>query len=119
MNRKLDLRTGKPVWMAYRAPRVETKRLVRDIKTDVLVVGMGISGAMIAEALTADGLDVVVIDRRGAIVGSTPATTALRHGVYLHPWHNMFLSLAHGEAEIDLALEATDKALAAVAQRRG
>ena len=77
MNRKLDLRTGKPVWMAYRAPRVETKKLVRDIKTDVLVVGMGISGAMIAEALTADGLDVVVIDRRGAIVGSTPATTAL------------------------------------------
>lgn len=77
MNRKLDLRTGKPVWMAYRAPRVATSRLVRDIKTDVLVVGMGISGAMIAEALTADGLDVVVIDRRGAMLGSTPATTAL------------------------------------------
>nr|WP_295469482.1 FAD-binding oxidoreductase [Mesorhizobium sp.] len=77
MNRKLDLRTGRPVWMAYRAPRVETSKLVRDIKTDVLVVGMGISGAMIAEALTADGMDVVVIDRRGAMLGSTPATTAL------------------------------------------
>jgi hypothetical protein len=31
----------------------------------------------------------------------------------------MFLSLAHGEAEIDRALEATDKALATVAQRHG
>jgi glutamate-1-semialdehyde aminotransferase len=30
----------------------------------------------------------------------------------------MFLSLAHGEAEIDQALEATDKALAAVAKRQ-
>jgi glutamate-1-semialdehyde 2,1-aminomutase len=51
--------------------------------------------------------------------GNLFAATGLRHGVYLHPWHNMFLSLAHGEAEIDRALEATDKALAAVAQRHG
>jgi glutamate-1-semialdehyde 2,1-aminomutase len=49
--------------------------------------------------------------------GNLFADTALRHGVYLHPWHNMFLSLAHDEADIDQALEATDKALAAVAQR--
>jgi glutamate-1-semialdehyde 2,1-aminomutase len=51
--------------------------------------------------------------------GKLFAATALRHGVYLHPWHNMFLSLAHGEAEIDRALEATDQALAAVAGRYG
>jgi glutamate-1-semialdehyde 2,1-aminomutase len=51
--------------------------------------------------------------------GNLFAATALRHGVYLHPWHNMFLSLAHGEAEIDRALEATDQALAAVARRFG
>lgn len=77
MTRKLDLRTGTPVWTAYRAPRVPVATLSRDMKTDVLVVGMGISGAMIAEALTADGLDVIVIDRRGPLKGSTPATTAL------------------------------------------
>lgn len=77
MIRKLDLRTGRPVWFSYRAPRVTENRLVRDIKTDVLVIGMGISGAMIAEALTADGHGVVAIDRRGPMLGSTPATTAL------------------------------------------
>jgi len=77
MNRKLDLRTGNPVWTAYRAPPVPTGKLTRDIKTDVLVVGMGISGAMMAEALTCDGHDVVVIDRRGPMKGSTSATTAL------------------------------------------
>ena len=38
---------------------------------------MGISGAMIAEALTGVGLSVVAIDRRGVIKGSTAATTAL------------------------------------------
>ena len=38
---------------------------------------MGISGAMMAEALTAEGLSVVCLDRRGPMKGSTPATTAL------------------------------------------
>jgi len=42
-------------------------------------------------------------------------TTALRHGVYLHPWHNMFLSAAHSEEDIDRALEATQLGLKAVA----
>ncbi|MGN6467275.1 MAG: NAD(P)/FAD-dependent oxidoreductase [Rhizobiaceae bacterium] len=77
MKRKLDLRTGTPVWMAYRSPSVPTNKLKRDVAADALVVGMGISGAMIAEMLTAAGLSVIVIDRRGPIRGSTAATTAL------------------------------------------
>lgn len=47
--------------------------------------------------------------------GSLFARTALAHGAYLHPKHNMFLSTAHTPASIDVALEATDAALAAVA----
>ncbi len=62
---------------AYRAPRVPVARLTRDIRAGVLVVGMGISGAMVAEALSAAGHAVVMIDRRGAVLGSTAATTAL------------------------------------------
>lgn len=77
MQRKLDLRTGRPVWFAYRAPRVPATKLTRDIRAEVLVVGMGISGAMIAEALARRGHDVVMIDRRGPVQGSTAATTAL------------------------------------------
>jgi glycine/D-amino acid oxidase-like deaminating enzyme len=56
---------------------VPVTRLRRDIRTEVLVVGMGVSGAMVAEALTADGHAVVAIDRRGPLLGSTAATTAL------------------------------------------
>lgn len=47
------------------------------------------------------------------------ATQALRGGAYLHPKHNMFLSLAHTAADIDRALEATDAAFAAVARMAG
>ncbi len=77
MARQLDLRTGRPVWTAYRAPRISVEPLARDARTEVLVVGMGVSGAMIAEALTAEGREVLVIDRRGPMRGSTSATTAL------------------------------------------
>ena len=77
MPRKLDLRTGRPVWFAYRAPRVPAQPLARDARCDALVVGMGISGALIADALAEAGLSVIAIDRRGPLKGSTPATTAL------------------------------------------
>jgi glutamate-1-semialdehyde 2,1-aminomutase len=39
---------------------------------------------------------------------------AVSAGVYLHPVHNWFLSTAHTDDEIDLALERTDDAFAAV-----
>jgi glutamate-1-semialdehyde 2,1-aminomutase len=41
---------------------------------------------------------------------------ALHRGVYLHPKHNMFLSLAHTAADIDFALSVTDEAFKIVAR---
>src|SRR5271155_3576842 len=74
---KKDLRSGTPVWMAYPRRIASAKRITRDLKTDVLVVGAGISGALIAYTLARDGHKVAVIDRRGPLMGSTPASTAL------------------------------------------
>lgn len=51
--------------------------------------------------------------------GNAFTVEALQHGVYLHPWHDMFLSAAHTDADIDRALEATEKAMAVVARRFG
>jgi glutamate-1-semialdehyde 2,1-aminomutase len=47
------------------------------------------------------------------------STACLRHGVYLHPWHNWFLSAAHTEADIAAALEGTDRAFAETRARFG
>ncbi|MFZ9407038.1 MAG: aminotransferase class III-fold pyridoxal phosphate-dependent enzyme [Burkholderiaceae bacterium] len=44
---------------------------------------------------------------------------ALQRGVYLHPKHNMFLSLAHTESDIDEALQATQGAFEALARSLG
>ncbi|MGU9979075.1 NAD(P)/FAD-dependent oxidoreductase [Phreatobacter sp. HK31-P] len=56
---------------------IPSRKLMRDITADVIVVGAGISGAMVADALTDAGLKVVILDRRGPLMGSTPASTAL------------------------------------------
>ncbi len=74
---KRDLRTGRPVWMERRLPAIASSALTRAVSCDVLVVGAGISGAIIAEALSDAGLHVVIADRRGAVQGSTVASTAL------------------------------------------
>jgi glutamate-1-semialdehyde 2,1-aminomutase len=50
------------------------------------------------------------------IKGYRFVTEALMRGVYLHPKHNMFLSMAHTEADINFALQVTDAAFAAVAK---
>jgi glutamate-1-semialdehyde 2,1-aminomutase len=42
---------------------------------------------------------------------------ALQHGAYFHPKHNMFLSTAHTEADIDRALDAADAGFALVARQ--
>jgi glutamate-1-semialdehyde 2,1-aminomutase len=47
------------------------------------------------------------------------ATEALRGGAWIHPQHNMFLSAAHTDADIDRALQATDGAMSAVRKSFG
>jgi glutamate-1-semialdehyde 2,1-aminomutase len=55
---------------------------------------------------------VLVDGDRDLRTGSALCLAALRHGIYLHPRHNMFLCAAHGPAEIDRAIEGVDAAFA-------
>jgi glutamate-1-semialdehyde 2,1-aminomutase len=50
-------------------------------------------------------------------LGNRFVIEALNRGAYLHPWHNMFLSAAHSEADIDEVLEATTGAFQAMRER--
>ncbi len=47
--------------------------------------------------------------------GNAFCAAALRAGAYFHPKHNMFLSTAHGPADIDRGLEAAEAGFRAVA----
>jgi glycine/D-amino acid oxidase-like deaminating enzyme len=71
------LRAGRSIWEGRNAPTVTRQRLSEDTRIDVLVMGAGITGALIADALARTGLKVAVVDKRGLAKGSTMASTAL------------------------------------------
>ena len=62
---------------------------------------------------------VLFADDADVAKGRLFASEALRGGAWVHPQHNMFLSAAHTDADIDRALQATDVALAAVRKNFG
>lgn len=70
------LRSGRPPWMVAGAP-LPTTPLTADCRVDVVIVGAGITGALAAEAVTATGASVLVIDRGTPGGGSTAASTAM------------------------------------------
>ena len=53
-------------------------------------------------------------DDPGYAKGFAFCAAALREGTYFHPKHNMFLSVAHAEADIDRALAAAEAGFAVV-----
>lgn len=72
-----NLRTGKTLWRSMRVPTISTEKLTKDQKADVVVIGAGITGAMVASQLSAAGFSLILLDRRGPLKGATSATTAL------------------------------------------
>lgn len=73
---KRDLRTGRPLWADGFGIGVPYGALSTPIEVDVVIVGAGISGAFMAHELAPD-FCVAVVDRRGPVLGSTMASTAL------------------------------------------
>jgi len=65
------------VWARSYGTSVQTSPLTRDVHTGVVVVGAGISGALMARELVRRGHDVTIVDRRAPVLGSTLASTAL------------------------------------------
>lgn len=72
-----DLHDGNPLWSGSGSLSLPVEVLQKDISTDVVIIGAGISGALMAEELGSTGLRVVLLDKRSPGHGSTMATTAL------------------------------------------
>lgn len=73
----MDLHDGTPFWPRRDGILGVHPPLTADASCDVVVVGAGITGALIALELVHRGLDVVVLDRRDAGGGSTSASTSM------------------------------------------
>lgn len=73
----MNLKSGAPFWVVKNGLMHSYPRLRQNIECDVLVVGAGITGALIGDHLARAGMSVGVIDQREAGWGSTAASTAL------------------------------------------
>ncbi|MGE3109006.1 MAG: NAD(P)/FAD-dependent oxidoreductase [Phycisphaerales bacterium] len=73
----MDLLGGAPFWLLRAGIRSVAPPLTKDATADVLVIGSGITGSLVALALAERGLRVIVVDRRDLCTGSTMASTAL------------------------------------------
>ena len=73
----MDLKSGYPFWAIRNGLMTAFPKLQKDIRCDVLIVGAGITGALIAHVMNKAGLSVCVVDKRDVAWGSTSASTAL------------------------------------------
>lgn len=73
---QVDLRGGASPWFNRTGP-IRRAPLTENLRCDALIVGCGITGALMAERLTRQGLDVILIDRELPGRGSTAASTAM------------------------------------------
>ncbi|MCF6402669.1 FAD-binding oxidoreductase [Chitinophaga filiformis] len=73
----MDLHAGYPYSLVKYGLPFNYPRLDHDVKTDVLIAGGGISGALAAYYLTAAGIPAIVADSRTIGLGSTCASTSL------------------------------------------
>lgn len=75
--RHLDLHSGYPFWLLRDGIPYDYPKLDQSLKVDVIVLGGGISGALMAYYLTQSGLSAAVVDARSIGIGSTCASTGL------------------------------------------
>ena len=72
-----SVRSTQPYWLLRNGIGNATDAVDRSVECDVVVVGAGITGALVANEFVAAGRKVVVIDQRDNALGSTSASTAL------------------------------------------
>ena len=109
-----DLRTGVPLWLSGGDPTSLPNLPPDGLIVDVAIIGGGVSGALVADAMLQAGQSVAVFDRRGLVKGSTPASTALLQFEIDQP-----LTILGGKIGEARAARAYWRSAAAIGQLRG
>lgn len=73
----MKLRSTETFWPLKNAMNTSYPSIDTDIKTEILIIGGGITGALMAYKLITQGKKIVLVDRRDVGNGSTAASTAL------------------------------------------
>lgn len=111
----MDLKSGYPYWAIKNGLMHAFPQLQEDIRCDVVVIGAGITGALIADELANHSHEVVVLDQRDAAWGSTSASTALLQ--YEIDTHMVDLAEMYGEENALLAYRSCADAIDMLADK--
>lgn len=73
----MDLKSNEPFWLVKNGIVSSYPSLREDATCDVLIVGGGITGSLIAHQCIEDGYSTILIDKREIANGSSSATTSM------------------------------------------
>ncbi|MCF4100818.1 FAD-binding oxidoreductase [Gillisia sp. M10.2A] len=73
----MDIRSNEPFWLIKNSLASSYPSLNEDVQTEILIVGGGITGALMAFKFLKEGKKVVLLDRRDVCSGSSAASTAM------------------------------------------
>mgnify|MGYP000894766348 CR=1 FL=1 len=73
----MDLKSNEPFWLLKNGLVSSYPSLKSDEECDVLIIGGGITGSLIAHQMISDGYKTILIDKREICNGSTSATTSM------------------------------------------
>lgn len=85
----MKIRSPETYWLLKNGLSFTYPSLKEDIVCDVLVVGGGITGALMAFQLSSEGYNTVLIDKNDVSLGSTSATTAILQYELDEPLHSL------------------------------
>jgi glycine/D-amino acid oxidase-like deaminating enzyme len=106
----MDLRSGHPFWLLKNGLLADYPSLKHNESCEVVVIGGGITGALVAYYLVQEGVETVLVDKRDIGGGSTAASTALLQYEIDTELHDLIGSVgeAHAVRSYRLGLEAID-----------
>lgn len=73
----MDIRSNEPFWLIRNEFVKSYPSLEENLSAEILVIGAGITGALIAYQLIQEGKNVIMVDRRDVCNGSSAASTAM------------------------------------------
>ena len=106
----MDLRSGRPFWLVKNGLLADYPSLKQDESCEVVIIGGGITGALVAYYLIQEGVETILVDKRDIGTGSTAASTALLVYEIDTELHALIESVgtAHAVRSYRLGLEAID-----------